>query len=533
MATLPILPNPNPTDSPNPLLAQLRRASLSQVQQPIQAEPAPLPPPQAQADTSAFPSQKPNLRGTLQGEQGELGRLLGSKPGSEQVAGKVEGLMPNHPKIGSVLGSVAQGAARVGDTLLGAVAPGLAPRIPGTEAHHEQLINRQEGLLGNMSKQGLEQAQTAEGQARIPLIGAQTGEANERTRLMQPEFDRQMQAIKAGLREHELQMDDQGNISPISEGQMTPTETAQLSGLRNPWEKEAGNQPLGDRVGQLNDAMTQRYQLLNPGKPLPASLTLPANATKADFDRTDKMLQSQETASQSLQNQQELMRLREAMLALASNREKQGEEKTGLKWAVWADKSGRMVAGPASQAKAQGATDAAELSGAEVKDLLGSRHAYNLITKIGDPTKPETQGVLQLVDSLDKDGKLGVLASRFNRFMASGVGSDPGDDPRIVTLIDKGMLGDTAAMQAHFGASGGRSPLMLQHFLDLANTAKMDGGTLRAGYKAIADYMHDRGMMQGEGEGGGNVIFARDAQGKLHQAPVGTPLPTGWKEEKR
>jgi hypothetical protein len=47
---------------------------------------------------------------------------------------------------------------------------------------------------------------------------------------------------------------------------------------------------------------------------------------------------------------------------------------------------------------------------------------------------------------------------------------------------------------------------MLQHFMDLANAKKMDAVTLKAGIKAMADYMQDKGMMpskQGGGKGGG------------------------------
>jgi hypothetical protein len=127
--------------------------------------------------------------------------------------------------------------------------------------------------------------------------------------------------------------------------------------------------------------------------------------------------------------------------------------------------------------------------------VQNARHAVNLMEKQGDTSKPETMGTLQLIDSLDKEGKLGVLASRYNRLSTSGVGASPGDDPRIVTLLNKNMLQDTAVMLAHFGASGGRSPQMLQHFINLSDAGKMDGVTLRAGTKAIADYMHDRAMM--------------------------------------
>jgi len=39
------------------------------------------------------------------------------------------------------------------------------------------------------------------------------------------------------------------------------------------------------------------------------------------------------------------------------------------------------------------------------------------------------------------------------------------------------------------------------------------------------------GTQQGGAQGGS--IYARDPQGKLHQAPAGTPLPQGWKVENR
>jgi hypothetical protein len=164
------------------------------------------------------------------------------------------------------------------------------------------------------------------------------------------------------------------------------------------------------------------------------------------------------------------------------------------KWVSWNNPdTGRMEAGPLAMAPK--GSQPAELPAQEVRDVTNARHAVTLMTKVGDPKRPETNGVLQLIDALDKDGKLGVLASRYNSFVTRKVGTSPGDDPRIITLIDKNMLADTAAMLAHFGASGGRSPLMLQHFLDLANSGKMDAETLRAGTKAIADYMSDRAML--------------------------------------
>jgi hypothetical protein len=163
-------------------------------------------------------------------------------------------------------------------------------------------------------------------------------------------------------------------------------------------------------------------------------------------------------------------------------------------FAIWTGPTGNPEAGPISQAPpGSNPTLAGQMM---QRDIMNARDNVQLLGKRAPVDAkgnfdPANAGVLQLIDSLDKDGKLGLLASRWNSFM-TGVGTSPGDDPRIITLINKNMLGDTLTMLTHFGASGGRSPQMLQHFLDLANARKMDGPTLRAGTRAIADYMNDR-----------------------------------------
>jgi hypothetical protein len=163
----------------------------------------------------------------------------------------------------------------------------------------------------------------------------------------------------------------------------------------------------------------------------------------------------------------------------------------GGKWMVGTEPgTGRMVAVPAS--KAAQYPDAAQLPAADVTDMIRARQAYQNYTKIGDPKKPETMGVLQLIDSLDKDGQLGVFSSRLNSFMTKHVGASPGDDPRIITLLDKNHLGATKTMLAHIGKA--RSPEAVNMFLDMANAGTMNGPTLKAGTLAMADYMKDSGM---------------------------------------
>jgi len=291
------------------------------------------------------------------------------------------------------------------------------------------------------------------------------------------------------------QMVDQVLAGSTKQRQVSAEETAAAARMKQA--QQAGGQTAltPDRISQLNQLFDSRYQALHPGQTAPAQMQLAPNATQKDFDNVDKVMEAEEKAVGTKAQQDAANELHRQTLVLAKQGRQDQEDKEGMKWAMWTGKDGNPVAGPVSQAKAEGASDAAELGATEVKDLMNARHTVNLLEKVGDPKKPETQGVLQLIDSLDKDGKLGVLASRWNNFLATGVGTSPGDDPRIITLIDKNMLGQTAAMLSHFGASGGRSPLMLKHFEDMANAKKMDAATLKAGALAMADYMHDRAMM--------------------------------------
>lgn len=57
-------------------------------------------------------------------------------------------------------------------------------------------------------------------------------------------------------------------------------------------------QPLGaDRVSQLNSALQQRFNVLNPGKPLPAAYQLAPNASEGDYSRIAAALGGAESAA--------------------------------------------------------------------------------------------------------------------------------------------------------------------------------------------------------------------------------------------
>jgi hypothetical protein len=73
-------------------------------------------------------------------------------------------------------------------------------------------------------------------------------------------------------------------------------------------------------VGQLNSALAQRYQVLNPGKPLPGAFTLPQTATQKDFDRIDKVMQQTEQSQGTKAQQDTTNELRRQTFLLAQGK---------------------------------------------------------------------------------------------------------------------------------------------------------------------------------------------------------------------
>ena len=58
--------------------------------------------------------------------------------------------------------------------------------------------------------------------------------------------------------------------------------------------------------------------------------------------------------------------------------------------------------------------------------------------------------------------------------------------------------------------------------------------SIKAARDSVGTFQHDVQNTNEAGQSeGGAPIYARDPQGKLHQAPAGTKLPDGWKQEQR
>lgn len=84
-----------------------------------------------------------------------------------------------------------------------------------------------------------------------------------------------------------------------------------------------GEMPLGQTGPQLQKSLENRYQVLNPGKPLPPEYTLPKDATQKDYDRIDKALAGveQATGTKNQRDQAEADRQTARMIAQQNHEE--------------------------------------------------------------------------------------------------------------------------------------------------------------------------------------------------------------------
>lgn len=126
-------------------------------------------------------------RGTLDGDKAERSRMLQTGAGEDQIYGKVtnSSFGQNHPLLGKILGGLGQGAAKLGDIGLSAVAPALAINLPGTEYHHNAQLRQINNQIGSEDKEGQEEAQTQNLQSEIPMHQAMTQHENAQTTALQ------------------------------------------------------------------------------------------------------------------------------------------------------------------------------------------------------------------------------------------------------------------------------------------------------------------------------------------------------------
>lgn len=109
-----------------------------------------------------------------------------------------------------------------------------------------------------------------------------------------PEYpgDDQFKLIGAVVQGHKQQVAD-----AMKEREVSAQELAANARMTAATKPPPGSVPLAaDKIAQINQGLQQRWSVLNPGQPIYPAYQLPTNATKDDFDRVDKLLESTERA---------------------------------------------------------------------------------------------------------------------------------------------------------------------------------------------------------------------------------------------
>lgn len=221
--------------------------------------PANIAPPTASASPEGMgtpppvaPIQAP--RGSVTGDTNELGRVVGSGSGISQIHSKIEnsGFGQAHPLLGKVLGWGAQIPATLADVAGSSVAPMVTAALPGTEYHHDRLIQQdQRQLAGDVANQK-DEAQTANFRAQPELNEAKLDLANEKQNNTE---QHQADTLDASLRQHGYKHDETGKVVPLDYSEMSPQQQA-ITDLKGAQE-EAQKAQADLRTAQKNNIPTQ------------------------------------------------------------------------------------------------------------------------------------------------------------------------------------------------------------------------------------------------------------------------------------
>lgn len=239
----------------------------------------------------------------------------------------------NTSGISQIHNPIVRGGLTALDTIARAlpIVRNFEPLIPGTAGHHNMLVRQQAGTINQEEKADQEEAQTAH-------LNASADEANARAKsLSNPpekpvtnELELFLKDPAAAQRYHDLQAKNPGVSNELELFMKDPVLAQQFADFKNknlpPKEPKEGETPLGPRTEQLNQLLEKRFQVRNPGKPLPDTYKLGVDATQKDYDRIEKSLSGEENAQGSLEQHNQTAELRKQTMALAAqNHAERGE----------------------------------------------------------------------------------------------------------------------------------------------------------------------------------------------------------------
>lgn len=363
----PAPPPPAPIAPPQPNVTPGSEVSAAPAAPPIQSASNPIAQGQGDSSLPAKPGSQPQTQ-ALQFPQNAGSPQLIPRSAAQQAAGMGVPQQPQQPSLINQIQSNAQNpsplpkppsgwrtAAAIGAGMVGGSA--FAPLIAYGPKGAQQLAQRNQQ---NAQQTRMESAQK--------VINDTNQVQNQADNIKSEAANRQLTRDQADRTAKETAARDANttynstinNMRTVSDGSArilkpgevppagyNPTIVTNPKGVPELWimpdaktnatEKDVktkvGDEPLGDKVPLINQALTARYQVLHPKASLPEHYVLQANATQKDFERTDKLIEGEEKAFGTKENQNQTAELRKQTLALAaSNRDKKDE--TALKAAT-------------------------------------------------------------------------------------------------------------------------------------------------------------------------------------------------------
>ena len=406
----------------------------------------------------------------------------------------------NHPGL---LGKIGHYAAKIGNIAGDVIAPATMANIPGTELNTKLQERGLEHQIAGAGK-AEEEAKTAESERE--LRGAQTEEAQARAKQIAEGKPEEKQETPELETIHDMMMGDNGKarVNPDTGKPFTyfeAYEAVKKAGQKDP--NNPANVPADAKA--IADYQERVKSLGMDGTSLATFSSVPPGTTMGELEK--RYTDAKSLREMGQKDRENTIRDQERRDAAARSAQEFGEkrqeriEAKGQKWVTGEDASGKQVMVPQSQAKDLNLKNIADADADTQNKTLSARHVVPLLFK-NDPSDP---GVVQLIDKLDKEGKLGVIASRWNDFLSGTLGAG---DPDYTALRTRMGLATTKLMQAHVGSRGGS--YMLEHFEDLANAKKLDANTLRAGINQELRYVNDLSMLPstGGGKAGGGHSFS-------------------------
>ncbi len=190
---------------------------------PDQPKPQPAPQPITATPIAAATPKTP-IQTKYDQDQAELQRLQKSGSGISQLTHPVDAQgnpdTSKHPGFWKKFGSV---AARIGDVAGTALFPGVTAQIPGTELHHDVLLNQQQGRVNSDLATEQQQAQTHNLELKPELDQSKLELSQQKVQNAQEAAE---QKLSAQLAQHGFKKDANGAIVPLTYEEMSQEQQA-------------------------------------------------------------------------------------------------------------------------------------------------------------------------------------------------------------------------------------------------------------------------------------------------------------------